>query len=417
MGKLGLVLCGGVAKGAYEVGVLKAMAEIGLTPDAIVGISAGALNGAMAASAIADERFTPAYVAELEETWRERVTLHNFYHCYDGDDNPNALERKSLNNLLLRFGIDPFSKSFLPTKLDPGLIKLVERILRGDFISIFSHAYFRQLAHQLQFPHTVSRPIKFSAALCNLMGETSLDPASEQLATRWIHYEDFQWYPRMSRTESFIQANRLVDVVMGSASFPIAFSPMRLTVKGAARAGLFIDGGITDSAPIGKCIALDPEIDTVVVVMSTTIVAPMEEEPQNIFQVINRFAQILAGKFVITNYHKVLRVNRRLAALGRVLEKDADGRPKDSAFNESLCVAAGFGSLADYRRRRIVRIIPVCPSEPLKGDLFDGFVDQNLTRAYIDQGYQDATITLSERFGAPSPPDEPDPVFGSLHAG
>ena len=101
---------------------------------------------------------------------------------------------------------------------------------------------------------------------------------------------------------------------------------------------------------------------------------------------------VLAGKFVITNYHKVLRVNRRLAALGRVLEKDADGSVKESAFNEELSVAAGFDSLADFRRRRIVRIIPVCPSEPLKGDLFDGFVDQNLTRAYIDQGYQDPNI-------------------------
>lgn len=418
MGKLGLVLCGGVAKGAYEVGVIKALAESGLTPDAIVGISAGALNGAVMAGAIADDSFSPALVAErLEETWRERVTLHNFYHCYDGDDNPNALERKSLNNLLLRFGIDPFKKTFLPTKIDPNLLTTFERILRGDFISLFSHAYFRQLAHTLQFPHAITRSIKFSAVLCNLMGETSLEPGSEQLANQWTHYEDFHWYPRMPRTENFIQANRLVDVTLASASFPLAFSPMRLTIQGAERPGCFIDGGMADHAPIGKVIGMDPEIDTVLVVMATTVVPPMAGEPQTIFQVFNRMAEMLAGKFIINNYHKVLKVNRRLAAIGRVLERDASGEVRDSEFNEALCVAAGFRSLADYRKRRIVRIVPIFPSEPLAGDLFAGFLDKQLMRAYIDQGYQDAQLTLQARLGPDAPAgDLADPAFAALHA-
>ena len=65
--KIGLVLSGGGAKGAYEVGVVKALAERDLHIHAIAGASIGALNGAMMAAspnlAIAANR--------LEEVWQE----------------------------------------------------------------------------------------------------------------------------------------------------------------------------------------------------------------------------------------------------------------------------------------------------------------------------------------------------------
>ena len=52
MPKLGLVLSGGGAKGAYQVGVMKALVELGITQiDGIAGASIGALNGAVLASA------------------------------------------------------------------------------------------------------------------------------------------------------------------------------------------------------------------------------------------------------------------------------------------------------------------------------------------------------------------------------
>lgn len=44
---IGLVLSGGGAKGAYQVGVIKAMAELGIEVSAIAGASIGALNGAV----------------------------------------------------------------------------------------------------------------------------------------------------------------------------------------------------------------------------------------------------------------------------------------------------------------------------------------------------------------------------------
>ncbi len=49
--KLGLVLSGGGAKGAYEVGVIRALAELGIEPEVISGASVGALNGAFVSAA------------------------------------------------------------------------------------------------------------------------------------------------------------------------------------------------------------------------------------------------------------------------------------------------------------------------------------------------------------------------------
>lgn len=49
--KTGLALSGGGAKGAYHVGVLKALAELGILVDAVSGASIGALNGAIVSTA------------------------------------------------------------------------------------------------------------------------------------------------------------------------------------------------------------------------------------------------------------------------------------------------------------------------------------------------------------------------------
>lgn len=63
----GLVLAGGGARGAYHVGVLRRLAELGFSPDLIAGTSIGALNGAMIASGPS----FPASVARLEALWRD----------------------------------------------------------------------------------------------------------------------------------------------------------------------------------------------------------------------------------------------------------------------------------------------------------------------------------------------------------
>ncbi|KIM12876.1 MAG: hypothetical protein KU38_03535 [Sulfurovum sp. FS08-3] len=65
--KLGIVLSGGGAKGAYEVGFLKALSEFGIQPHAVSGASIGALNGAIYA-ALGD---TTKSALILEKLWND----------------------------------------------------------------------------------------------------------------------------------------------------------------------------------------------------------------------------------------------------------------------------------------------------------------------------------------------------------
>lgn len=53
--KLALVLAGGGSLGAYQVGAIKALTELGFTFDIVTGTSIGALNGALYASGMMDE--------------------------------------------------------------------------------------------------------------------------------------------------------------------------------------------------------------------------------------------------------------------------------------------------------------------------------------------------------------------------
>ena len=64
--KIGLTLSGGGAKGAYEVGVVKALSSMGFEPSVITGASIGALNGAILASA---KNFQSG-VEAMESVWR-----------------------------------------------------------------------------------------------------------------------------------------------------------------------------------------------------------------------------------------------------------------------------------------------------------------------------------------------------------
>jgi NTE family protein len=88
--KIGLVLSGGGAKGAYQVGVLKALKELKIEIHLVSGASIGALNGAILASAdTLDDG-----IANLEEIWR-----------YLADNSPLELKFSVYPYLLASAGI------------------------------------------------------------------------------------------------------------------------------------------------------------------------------------------------------------------------------------------------------------------------------------------------------------------------
>lgn len=96
-----LVLCGGGAQGAAEIGFYQAMVEHGIKPDFIIGTSIGAVNGAFIASGLEIE--------ELKELWNG-ISTQKLYRF-----NPELLWKGgNASSLFKPTGIKQFLKKNLP---------------------------------------------------------------------------------------------------------------------------------------------------------------------------------------------------------------------------------------------------------------------------------------------------------------
>jgi NTE family protein len=143
--KIGLILAGGGAKGAYQSGVVKYLAEVDFAPHIIAGTSIGALNGAILASNTSFKQSSD----RLWQLWKElgetniikfqpaKYSLHSLaqYLLLSGEDasfcDPNPLDkflRIAVNAKQLRKGIElwvaafPSAHNFLPSTHKAGQI-------------------------------------------------------------------------------------------------------------------------------------------------------------------------------------------------------------------------------------------------------------------------------------------------------
>jgi predicted acylesterase/phospholipase RssA len=398
MGKTALVLSGGGFKGAYEAGAIKALAEAGIVPDVVVGISAGSLNGAYVCNMVASGEFTPQRIDEhLIHLWVNRATLEDMFYTAEGEFAPGSLGASSTQQIFHRIGIDPFKKlSWIKIGLDSLLA--ARELIGGRFTSIFSHGFLKDiLESQLLPPERVVRPMTFSVAVTNLMGTTTLGDTS--IEARHCHYETFRWDAGLEPEHWNQQFAWMRSTIMASCSVPLVYPPTKMHLNGQEKPGLFLDGGMTENAPIDQALHLDPEVDTVYLVLAATVVGEPSREPSTFIQVASRVFSIIAGRYLIQNYHDVLRMNERILAMREVLERDVDGQIMRSEFNEKLCRAAGFRDLDDFLSKRYIRLIPIVPSRPLAGGIFSAIYYPELKLKYIEQGYRDGVeaIAASQR--------------------
>ncbi len=121
--QFGLVLAGGGAKGAYQAGVCKCLAKIGLEPQIIAGTSIGTLNGAVIASS---QSFAEG-VQRLNELWDrlgEKPLLKvEYFKGYNSIFDPKPIEEvlyEAVNSAKLRDGIELWATVFPALKI-PGL--------------------------------------------------------------------------------------------------------------------------------------------------------------------------------------------------------------------------------------------------------------------------------------------------------
>ncbi len=155
--KYSLVLEGGGARGAFEAGVWKAIKELGLEIEVIVGASIGAINGAMFAAG-ADtlelwENITVTDVLDVQKTNKEPLFMTYFKEFVRGgiDTTPlkNLLEKylseEMLRNSPIDYGLTTFDvkekKSINLFKKDIPEGEMIDYILASACFPLFKPSY------------------------------------------------------------------------------------------------------------------------------------------------------------------------------------------------------------------------------------------------------------------------------------
>ena len=202
-----LVLQGGGALGSYQAGVFEALAEAGIAPNAVGGISIGAINSALIAGNAPGER-----VARLREFW-ELVSSGMPAPGWT----PDGLTHRWLNRLAslqaLFFGVPGFfTPRMPPAPLQP----------RGTIgaISYYDTSLLKDTLERLiDFARLNSGELRFAVAAVNVRtgNLTYFDTASQRLDVRHI---------------------------MASGALPPGFPPVEIDGE------FYWDGGLASNTPL-----------------------------------------------------------------------------------------------------------------------------------------------------------------------
>jgi NTE family protein len=172
------VLGGGGVLGAAEVGMLRALFEIEVMPDLVLGTSVGALNGAMVAR---DPSL--GVIERLTELWQDTTTARAI------SDRPLRTVRRAVAS-----GTHLYSATYLQTRL----------------VEEFGTTTFEEL------------PVRFQVCAASI----------ERAAEHWF------------------TTGSLVPAIMASAAVPGLLPPAEVDGEH------FLDGGIVNSIPLGRALAL-----------------------------------------------------------------------------------------------------------------------------------------------------------------
>jgi NTE family protein len=373
--RVAVVLSGGGANGAYEVGVLKAlmngMSPVNgyqrLVPDIVTGTSIGAFNAAFLVSQW--DQYGPAAVANLERIWLDRMA---------GGVRSNGVFRLRGNPLEL---IDPFS--YVPNPLQTlrrlavdggvlawdGLQRAVEvatsrqrgplerRLLESFDLSTFlDMGPFEETLRLIDY-----RAIQRSSLEINVA------------ATNWATGQLRMFWNR-DLTESFGPF-----VLRASAAVPGVFPPVEYGAQP------FVDGSILMNTPLSPAIHAGAQVLHVIYLDPDVSSIPLTRRPQT-YNSIFRVFQISWAAAYNDDIGDAARINRSLAALERCraqwqLEAEREEALLDLAQLRTESGRAPFRPLTIHRYH---------PHDPLTGDLSFLNFDRDRIRTLIERGFEDA---------------------------
>jgi NTE family protein len=291
--RLGLVLSGGGANGAFGAGVIAAMEEAGLRPTILSGTSAGALNAAAVAHGLDG--------AQLMDVWRGVRASDVFRPRWDVWRAVRPRGWLSGGNLAER-ALDGIGWSHL---LETAPLRAtLERVLDGERIDVPDDKVLAISAVE----KATGQLVRFTSAL----------PPPHRAS------------PRYRETEM------TVDHLLASAAIPIAFAPAEFDGQ------RWWDGGIVANTPLAPAMAYEP--DAILVVTTATRERP-SPPPESLGQSLG----LLVDNILAFSLDADLKQARLINELCR-LDPDREG-VKEVDLKVIEPTGLGLGGALDFDRR------------------------------------------------------------------
>jgi NTE family protein len=279
--KVGLVLSGGGARGAYQAGLMKALVEISQQGSAslpisiITGVSAGAINA-----------------AHLASTWNDPIestkALAQLWSILESE-NIFRTDAASIGHIAARWVADTAFGSLRKTK---------------KARSLLDTAPLQELiTKQIDFTKIKER---IKEGCLEALGITAMDYASSTSVTFVQGHENVQPWDR-SRRKSVL-CEMTPEHVMGSSALPLFFPPIQV---GASAYG---DGALRNMAPLSPAIHLGA--DKLIVVGVRKADDPNVEPPKLYEATIARVVGVIMNAILLdcveVDMERMIRINNTL---------------------------------------------------------------------------------------------------------
>jgi NTE family protein len=302
-GQVVLVLQGGGALGAYQVGVYEALHQAGVEPDWIIGTSIGAINAGIIAGNKPQDR-----LAKLNEFWNrmERPSIWPFAPAWTGVSDTWSYWSTLVGGIPGFF--EPHLPAFLGAQIPLGL----------DRAGFYSTASLRQ---------TLGELVDFSIINARV---PRLTVGAANVRTSMMHYFDSR--------QSEINAKH----IMASGALPPAFPAISIDGE------YYWDGGILSNTPTEVIFDDYPRRNSLI--FAVHLWNPTGPVPQSIWEVLHRQKDIQYSSRIashITRQQQTHRLRHVVSQLVRYL-------PDDVRKTEAVQELAGYGCVTQMH---VVRLL------------------------------------------------------------
>ncbi|HQR11744.1 MAG TPA: patatin-like phospholipase family protein [Casimicrobiaceae bacterium] len=295
-----LVLQGGGALGAYQAGVFEGLAEAGIAPDWVAGVSIGAINAALIAGNEPEQR-----VARLREFW-ERVSSGNPFIPPSHFDPVRPVFNRLNAATVATFGVPGFFVPRIPSPL------LAPEGSQAALSVYDTGPLLATLAELVNFRIIKKKHVRLSVGAVN------------------VHTGNSEYFDNTTRELG-------PEHVLASGSLPPGFPPVHIDGK------QYWDGGIVSNTPLWYVLDDSPRMNALI--LQVDLFSARGELPQNLDQVMERAKDIQYSSKTRFNSNRIKELDEMRDALGRVLAKLPPALRNDPDV-ERLAIACNQGNVS-----------------------------------------------------------------------